>query len=161
MKRVQGNPDVALIECTNPVKNKWRVRWDIATDESGATSYIEEELNHRPSEDEIKGIISAWINARTDERILSGFVYEGNMVWLSSENQFNYKAAHDLAVQTAGATLPATFKLGSDDAPCYRTFNDIDSLTDFYSRAMAHIQQALADGWSAKDSIDLEKYRVD
>ena len=48
MKRVQGNPDVALIECTNPVKNKWRVRWDIATDESGATSYIEEELNHRP-----------------------------------------------------------------------------------------------------------------
>ncbi len=161
MKRVQGNPDVALIECTNPVKNKWRVRWDIVTDATGTTSYMEQELNHRPSADEIKGIISAWINARTDERILSGFVYEGNMVWLSSENQFNYKAAHDLAVQTAGATLPVTFKLGPDDAPCYRSFTDIDSLTDFYSRAMAHIQQALADGWCAKDNIDLEKYRVD
>ena len=38
-------------------------------------------------------------------------------VWLSSENQFNYKAAYDLAVQTGGATLPVTFKFGTDEVP--------------------------------------------
>ena len=64
MKRVQGDPDVALLECTNPVRNKWRVRsGDVSVDESGITSYMEEEFNHKPSEEEIKSIISGWINA--------------------------------------------------------------------------------------------------
>ena len=27
-------------------------------------------------------------------------------IWLSSENQFNYKVAYDLALQTNGANLP-------------------------------------------------------
>ena len=56
MKRVQGNPDVALLECTNPVRKKWRVRWDMSTDDTGTTSYMEEEFNHKPSEEEIKSI---------------------------------------------------------------------------------------------------------
>ncbi len=161
MQRVQGNPDVALIECTNPVKNKWRVRWDVVTDDNGITSYMEEQFNYRPSNDEIKSLISGWINDRTNDRILSGFRFEGNMVWLSTENQFNYKAAHDLAVQTSGASLPVTFKLGPDDAPCYRTFADVESLTLFYTQAMQHVRDALQDGWKAKDNIDLELYRVD
>ena len=58
MKRVQGNPDVALLECTNPVRNKWRVRWDVTADDSGAASYMEEEFNHKPSGEEIKSLIS-------------------------------------------------------------------------------------------------------
>lgn len=79
MKRVQGNPDVALLECTNPVRNKWRVRWDVTADDSGVTSYMEEEFNHKPSGEEIKSLISGWINARTDERILSGFRYTARL----------------------------------------------------------------------------------
>ena len=43
-----------------------------------------------------------WYNKQTDEKILSGFVWKGMKVWLSAENQFNYKAAFDLAMQTAG-----------------------------------------------------------
>lgn len=161
MKRVQGNLDVALLECTNPVRKKWRVRWDMTTDESGTTSYMEEELNHKPTEEEIKSIISGWINAQTDARILSGYRYDGKMVWLSTENQFNYKAAYDLAVQTAGATLPVTFKLGDDDNPEYVTFETLDTLTAFYTGAMHFVQKTLLDGWNAKDAIDLESYRMD
>ena len=160
MKRVQGNPDVALLECTNPVRKKCRVRWDVTTDESGTTSYMEEEFNHQPSEEEIKSIISDWINSRTDSRILSDYRYEGKMVWLSTENQFNYKAAYDLAVQTYGATLPVTFKLGGDDNPEYVTFETLESLTAFYTGAMQFVQKTLLDGWNAKDAIDLELYRV-
>lgn len=160
MKRVQGNPDVALIECTNPVKNKWRVRWDVSTDADGVTSYMEEEFNHRPSIDEIKNLVAGWINSQTDARILSGYRYDGKMVWLSTENQFNYKAAYDLAVQTAGATLPVTFKLGDDDNPEYVTFESLEALTAFYTGAMQFVQQTLSDGWKAKDSIDLTLYDV-
>ena len=47
-------------------------------------------------------------------------------VWLSTENQYNYKAAYDLAVQTGGETLPVTFKFGSDEQPEYHTFEKLD-----------------------------------
>lgn len=161
MHRVQGNPDAALIECTNPIKNKWRVRWDVTLLPDGTASYMEEECDRLPEPGEIRQLIATWVNDRTNAAILSGFVYEGNPVWLSTENQFNYKAAYDLAVQTAGASLPVTFKLGTDEEPVYREFADIDSLKDFYTAAMAHIQKVLADGWRAKDNFDSEKYRVD
>ena len=29
MNRVNGAQGVKLLECTNPVKGKWRVRWDV------------------------------------------------------------------------------------------------------------------------------------
>ena len=63
-----------------------------------------EEFNHKPTDEEIRSTVTAWYNRETDKAILSGFIYEGIPVWLSSENQFNYKAAYDLAVQTGGRT---------------------------------------------------------
>lgn len=160
MKRAQGNPTADLLECTNPVKNKWRVRWDVQTDSDGNTSYMEHEFNHRPSDDEIHALVIDWINAQTDETIRSGFSYDGALVWLSQENQFNYKAAYDLALQTDGATLPVTFKLGTDDEPLYRSFSDLQSLHDFYTKAMQHIQDTLAQGWKKKDEFNIENYRI-
>lgn len=151
---------MALLECTNPVKGKWRVRWDVETKEDGSASYMEEELDHRPDAEEIRSLVSQWYNANTDARILSGFEYEGQPVWLSSENQFNYKAAYDLAVQSGGQNLPVTFKLGMDDAPSYRTFETVEELQDFYVKAMKHIQNALSEGWKKKDALDLALYEA-
>jgi hypothetical protein len=67
-------------------------------------------------------------------------------VWLSSENQFNYKAAYDLAVQTGGATLPVTFKFGTDEVPQYREFVTLEELTDFYTKAMFRTRCLTAGG---------------
>ena len=66
-----------------PVKGKWRVRWDVETKEDGSASYMEEELSHRPDAEEIRSLVSQWYNANTDARILSGFEYDGQPVWLS------------------------------------------------------------------------------
>lgn len=160
MKRIEGTADVRLIECVNPVRGKWRIRWDVQPTENGTVTYMEAEFQHKPTADEIRQTIIGWYNQRTDEAILSGFEYEGRMVWLSSENQFNYKAAYDLAVQTGGATLPVTFKLGTDNNPCYCTFQKMEDFSDFYIRAMQHIQTTLADGWRKKDSLDLSLYET-
>lgn len=160
MKQVEGSAGVALLECTNPVKNKWRVRWDVKTNEDGSASYMEEELDHKPNAEEIRSLVSKWYNDETDERILSGFEYDGQPVWLSSENQFNYKAAYDLAVQTNGQNLPVTFKFGVEDAPYYRTFDTLADLQDFYMKVMKHIQDALSEGWKKKDALDLALYDV-
>ena len=108
----------------------------------------------------VKDAIIDDINARTDAKILSGLVWKDNPVWLSTENQFNFKAAYDLAVHTQGATLPVTFKLGEqeDGTPVYHTFSTIEDSTDFYTAAVNHIHNAVADGWLEKDGIDWSPY---
>ena len=79
-------------------------------------------------------------------------------VWLSSENQFNYKAAYDLAVQTSGSNLPVTFKFGDTKNPVYYKFETIEDLQDFYMKAMIHVNSVLSEGWTSKDSIEWEEY---
>lgn len=106
----------------------------------------------------IKNIILDWYNKQIDNKILSGFVWNEMPVWLSSENQFNYKAAYDLAVQTNGASLPVTFKFGTPDNPVYHTFETLENFTNFYTSAINYINQTLAEGWQKKDSIDWSVY---
>lgn len=107
----------------------------------------------------IKNIILDWYNKEIDNKILSGFVWNEMPVWLSSENQFNYKAAYDLAVQTNGASLPVTFKLGeSNGEPVYHTFTTMEEFTDFYMKTIAYINQCLNEGWQKKDAIDWTPY---
>lgn len=160
-KRANGAQGVKLLECINPVKDKWRVRWDVRNNDDGSADYMEAEFKGRPSEDTIKNLVAQWYNEQTNQTILSGFSWNNMAVWLSTENQFNYKAAYDLAVQSDSKSLPVTFKFGTDDEPVYHTFTDIDELADFYTKAMQHIQDALTDGWNNKDSFDLSLYKAD
>lgn len=160
MRRVTGNKGVLPIECVNPKKDKWRIRWDVQEHEDDSADYMEEEFDHKPTDEEIKAIVIVWYNRQTDQAILSGFEYEGNLVWLTSENQFNYKAAYDLAVQTSGATLPVTFKFGTDEQPVYRVFDTLEELTDFYVSAIRYVQETLEAGWKRKNAFDLELYKL-
>lgn len=161
MKKSIGTADVKLMECISPAKNKWRIRWDVQQADDGSATYMEEDFDHKPTEDEIKDTVIVWYNEQIDTNILSGFIYEDSVVWLSTENQFNYKAAYDLAVQTEGKSLPVMFKLGSEEEPVYKTFETLDVLADFYTRAMSHVQSTLQNGWKSKDNFKLENYRMD
>lgn len=161
MRRVEGNIGVRLLECTSPAKDKWRVRWDVQVHHDGENAdYMEQEFPHKPDMEEIRALVMDWYNAQTDREILSGFEWRGVKVWLSTENQFNYKSAYDLAAQTGGAMLPVTFKFGTDTEPHYHTFETLEELTDFYMRAMRHIQNVLAGGWNKKDTFDINLYRL-
>lgn len=114
---------------------------------------------HTPTKEEVRNVIINHINSKTDEKILSGFVWRDMPVWLSMENQFNFKLAYDIAVQKNGATLPVTFKLGERDGdPVYYTFETMDDADDFYISAVSFIQQTLQEGWVEKDNIDLTTF---
>ena len=143
MKRVEGTSGIRLIECVSPARNRWRIRWDVQEREDGSASYMEESFVGRPHMDTIKSVITDWYNEQIDREILSGFLYEG------------------MPVQTGGATLPVTFKFGTDEVPQYREFVTLEELTDFYTKAMKHVQDTLSDGWRKKDAFDPEKYRVE
>jgi hypothetical protein len=146
----------------NPVKNTWRVRWDKTpdTESENLASWEEVQFNHKPSAEEIKEAVLAWHNKEIDKKILQNFVWNNLPVWLSPENQFNFKVAYDLTVQLQGANLPLTIKLGEleDGTPAYHTFNALDEFAHFYMTSVQYVQSTLAEGWKIKDFIDWSAY---
>lgn len=121
----------------------------------------------KPNFEAAKKAIIADINARTDEKIISGFVWtpEGGEpipVWLSEENQRNFSEAQRIASTMPEAILPVTFKLGeqADETPIYHEFTTAEELTGFYLQAVAYINATLAQGWAEKDGIDWSPYEA-
>ena len=126
--------------------------------ETNLGTWYETWLSGKPTLEQIKNIIINAINKEVDNKILSGFIWKDMPVWLSTENQFNYKAAYDLAVMSQGQTLPVTFKFGTTDNPVYYTFETLEDISDFYVSAMAYINNVLSEGWKQKDSINWNQY---
>lgn len=126
-------------------------------EETDLCSALVEAFHEKTTESAVRSRLAKYYDSITDWKILSGFEWRGMKVWLSMENQFNYKAAYDLAVQTNGASLPVTFKFG-DTVPVYHTFNTLEEISDFYTSAMNYVNKTLADGWSRKDSLDWSEY---
>lgn len=144
-------------------RNKWELFYgfgkDNPDDESGYN--WRQKFKQKPSLADIRAIIKETINNETDHKIIEGFVWKGMPVWLSTENQFNYKAAYDLAVQTNGATLPVRFKFGTDAAPVYYNFESLEDFADFYTQAIVHINMVLNEGWAEKDLADSMTFEAD
>ena len=120
----------------------------------------------KPNFEAAKKAVIADINARTDEKIISGFVWtpQGGdpiNVWLSEENQRNFSEAQRIAAAMPEAILPVTFKLGeqADETPIYHEFTTAEELTSFYLQAVAYINATLAQGWAEKDGIDWTPYQ--
>ena len=164
MKRGHGPTSTPKAECTNKRLRKWRVRCDFAeeaTEEGGiCVSFEETEFFHKPTIEEVKNYVLGVENRKIDNLILSSFEWNGMKVWLSSENQFNYKAAYDLAIQTDGASLPVKFKFGTSDNPVYYTFTTKEEISDFYSSAITFINKTLEEGWKKKDSLHWSAYET-
>lgn len=110
-------------------------------------------FNKLPTKEEVLTVIIDHVNSISDERILSGFVWHDKKIWLSTENQFNFKAAYDLTVQTGGATLPVKFKIWENDdkTPVYYTFETVEEFAECYTQALAYIIDVLNEGWIEKD----------
>lgn len=159
MRKSSGNIGVKHIECINPKKNRWRIRWNLQEKEEGIIEYMEEDFDHLPTAEEIQDTVIRWYNNEIDQEIISGFKWNGLQVWLSMENQFNYKTAFDAAVMSNGATLPVKFKFGNEK-PEYHEFSNIEELSDFYYKAIAYVQSTLLKGWEQKDSFNIKNYEV-
>lgn len=167
MERVYSGLNPLLVECTNYKIGKYIVRWDVKEEQqandgmesqSKVASFYQQEFLHKPTLEEVKSLITSWYDDKITSRIVEGFVYDGLSVWLSNENQLNYKVAYDMAVQSDGANLPVTFKFYDNNGTMYRTFDTLSEITDFYTKMTSHIQQCLVEGWNEKDKIDWSPY---
>ena len=99
-----------------PLTGKQRVVATVTiTADDGEEITATQAFDHKPVKEELTKLITDEINARTNRKIIERLTWNGIPVWLSTENQLNFKAAHDMALQTAGASLPVKFKLGEQD----------------------------------------------
>lgn len=93
------------------------------------------------------------INRQTDEKILNGFIYNGNEFYLSMENQFNFKNLYDLRDQRE---YPVTVKTKSG----FIALNNAEEVADFYLSGVMFIENCLKEGWEKKAAAE-EKIRKD
>jgi len=122
--------------------------------------YFYHKRDGKPTLTQIRAAITADINDRVRQRITSTLSWNQKPVWLSTENQQDWKAAYDRALQTDGANLPLKYKIGEqeDGTPVYHTFTSVNAFGDFWAACLQHIHQCLADGWQMKDEIDWSVY---
>lgn len=117
-----------------------------------------------PTSFELRNFILDTINSGVKSSILEYTFEDGDRqltAYLSTENQANYKAAYDLAVQTGGANLPYTLKCGTIYEPEYYTIHTVEAFTDFYVGMNQHITACVEAGWKLKDAIDWSQYDTD
>jgi len=109
------------------------------------------DYDHKPTMAEIKADIEALIDSITHDEILTGFEWEGKPVWLSTENQINFRS---------GVTVPVRFKLGDDEDGnhVYHEFTSQNKLNAFCKAVANYVAEKLNDGWNQKDSVDYSVY---
>lgn len=125
----------------------------------------------KPTLEQIKEAIDADIDSQTDEKILNGYQWtilhgedQGNVVkvWLSKENQNNFKAKHDVAKEYPNlVTWPMKYKVSEDaetKRPIYEYFDNMEELVQFYIGGLNYIETTYNAGWDRKDGIDMEAY---
>ena len=100
-----------------PLTDKQRVMVTVTiTADDGEEITATQAFDHKPEKEELTKLITDENNARTSRKIIEGGVTWNDIpVWLSTENQLNFKSVYDMAVQAAGASLPVEFKLGEQD----------------------------------------------
>lgn len=122
---------------------------------------------------EIKKAIKDDIDSDTDDKILCGYEWtilhgddEGKTVkvWLSKENQNNFKAKHDAAKEYPDlVTFPMKYKVSEDENEnaIYEVFESFEELVRFFVGGLGYIETCYQAGWAIKDSIDFSVYKTD
>lgn len=161
MEKLYGN-----YERVDRLIQVWKCRWLLyfGLFEDGNGKYIfQQYFSMKPSLEEVKKIVIDTINEETQSKIMSGFKWKGNLVWLSEANQLNY--SRDFAVayycerKGEDYALP-TYKFGTDDKPVYYLFETFEEFMQFSKSWSQHIADAVSEGWNEKNNINWSGYDV-
>lgn len=111
------------------------------------------DYDYIPSVSEVKADIEGLINAHTDEKILTGFSWNGKQVWLSTANQQNYTN------NFLAKNLPVKVRLYEIDGEASGTvaIDTEEELDVFYNSMVRHVRECVEEGWREKDAVDYEK----
>lgn len=161
MQKVYGAP-AAQDGIQQIGRNKFEIFFGFGKDNpSDETGYNwRHRFDHIPTLDEVREVIYAVIDAKVQESILQGLSFEGALVWLSADNQRTYSLTAMSVQGGAKDVLPVEVKLGTDEQPVWRTFDDAASYMEFFNAVTRHINAARAEGWEEKKSINWAAYEL-
>ena len=110
----------------------------------------------------VKQAIIDDIDAKTKEKIQSGFTWHDKPVWLSENNQRNFADWLRVAEKTNSDTLLQDCKIGEDaeGKAVLHSFESVEELSDFNNAFVAYIAQCLREGWQTKDAVDWDLYKT-
>lgn len=114
----------------------------------------------KPTVNDIQNDIEEIINDKVSKRIIDNFYWKGAKINLSRENQMNYKASYDLALQSGSKNLPIRIKATKNGKSEYFVFFTLAEFEEFYVAVNRHINNCLEQGWQKKDSIDYSIYQA-
>lgn len=132
-----------------------------------ATDYFLYHSTPKPDIEKVRQTIEDHINAKVDANILCGYPWtvlhgpdagKDVKVWLSEENQNNFKAKHDAAlIYPDKVKFPMTYKISEvNHKAVYEVFQSIEELATFYLGGLAYIESCYNAGWSEKDAVDYD-----
>lgn len=151
-----------LFECFNKINNTFIVRFDETKIESGY-KYQQFLIVGSEAIESIKPTINNYYNELCSNEILQGFKLNSDIVWLSPENQMNYKIFYDFALSNHQNKLefkPIKIKVGEETESKYHVFDSFDEFQKFVFDYTEHIQNTISKYWTIKDSIDWNKYTI-
>lgn len=144
------------------LSKKYYIRYNCKLEDDGSISCRSMLVPYKPTVLDVRGYIEKDINTECKNKITCEHFVDimgtNFVVWLNAENQANYKAACDLAVQTNGENLPYTIRVGYSNDVKYVTFNTVEEILEFWKGCTEHIQNCLKKCWEMKDSIDYSVY---
>lgn len=149
-----------IMEEAKPVLNGGKFVKSDSLISTGMCSYSYIKYTYKPSVDTIKNDLEEIFNSFTAEKITNGFYWNDLNISLTKENQINYKASYDLAIQSGGKNLPIRIKATKNGKVEYMVFFTIAEVEDFYLAVNRHINNCLEDGWQKKDAIDYSVYQA-
>ena len=144
-----------------PIKfanGKYIISWGLEKNKDGSYSWKYFFATKKPTPAEIKNILDAYINDNTKNSIINNFYWNGMHVYLSIENQIDYKLLFDITTLCGGENLPEKIKFNINGETIYYEFETLDEFTSFMIAMNKHIRTCLAKGNELKDSIDYTQY---
>ncbi len=115
-------------------------------------------FDHKPLLPEIKELVISAINSLTDDKIVNGFVWNNQPVYLSVENQLNYAAIE----RCKDIHFPLVLKINEqvDGTPIYQTFENAEDYYAFSQAIALYITETLQNGWNEKDNVDWDAFKI-
>lgn len=153
-----GHKDNPVIQFINPIYNRWLVSWrKDTTDTNDNVTFVAEIFDHKPNINEIKDAIESYYNQIVQEKIRQEFKWKEYNIWLSLENQINYKSIYDL-IENKTLEKPPIIKVYKELKDTYYQFESLQEFKDFYSAVNLFIKNTLESYWWIKDNIKYDEY---
>lgn len=145
---------LAPLECINPRRDRWAVRWNHRHDEERGWLAVEMITEGKPSADTVREAITEYYDAITQDRIVNGFYWNGHKVKLTDTAQRNFLFAVYSLDRTGEIDRSAFIGLLEADTDA----DAADELGDMVAAMWQHIKESRAQGIAAKNAVDYSVY---